>query len=269
MKHNLARVRVSIVAFNLTRIERYDYSPGFSLGIAPHAHDEWQVCYSSDSVGHIRPGRVWVEAQAQRLYLIPPGVEHTCARDAQIERPSTYFVFYIPPSLVDWRGVQAIDQTSGGVNGCIESGSHDAVRLARSLIQGVDDGMTIGELEDGAARLLKAVVPGIREVSSDLPLARRVRDALLVDPIRCATLAELARVTGATPHRVRSAFKAAFGLPPARYHLMRRLSSARDLIRVGVAPGVVAARLGFVDQAHLTHRLRRYFGHRPGSIVRG
>lgn len=99
-------------------------------------------------------------------------------------------------------------------------------------------------------------------------LARRVRDALMADMQRCPTLTELARVTNTTPHRVRAAFKTAFGAPPARYHLMRRLQDARNLLQAGITPDAAAARLGFVDQAHLTNRMRRYFGHTPRSILR-
>lgn len=269
MASKLAEVTVFMSAFERVRLETYFYSTGFAPGIAPHAHDEWQVCYSPSAGGHLRTGRTWQEARPGRLYFIPPTVEHTGARDATVERPSTYYVLYLSQPHVDPREREGGAPVAGTACGHIETWGPTALHAMRRLIHGVRRGMGTAEVEDEAHRLLAAALPNAPFARTDDTLARRVRDALLADQVRCATLAELAGATGATPHRVRAAFKAAYGIPPARYHLMQRLSAARGMIRSGVAAATVASRLGFVDQSHLTHRLRRYFGHPPGSILGG
>ncbi|MDX2146531.1 MAG: AraC family transcriptional regulator [Planctomycetota bacterium] len=269
MSSNLASVRVSIATFGQVSVDRYDYTPGFAPGIAPHAHDEWQVCYSPDGAGHIRAGRHWLEASPGRVYVVPPAMEHTAAKDVTVERHSTYFVIYIARTALDPSLPSVRRSTRAPLFGCIESHDAVALRSVLRLMRAVPRNVDASEAEEDALRLLEAVLPRMPATPKDLPLAKRVQEKLLSSLGRCATLRELAKATGAPPHRVRSAFKASFGMPPARYHLVQRLARARDLIRDGVAPSIAAAQLGFVDQAHLSHRLRRYFGHPPGSIVRG
>lgn len=267
MRRELSAVRVCLAQVTGVRVERYDYTPGFAPGIAPHAHDDWQIGYSPDGGGHIRAGRAWIEAHPHRLYCIPPAVEHTGARDATVERSASYFVLYISPDLVGpsrSRSFSIADRRSAG---CITESGSDALRIAARLARLAHDDSIAATAEEDAAQLLAVIAPPARS-AIDSPLARRVRDALMADPVRCATLTELARSTGAPPHSVRAAFKSAFGVPPARYHLLRRLQEVRVLLGRGVRPDVAALRLGFVDQAHMANRLRRYFGHTPGGILK-
>ena len=264
-----APVSVLITTCEHVQLEAYVYLPGFAPGIAPHAHDQWQVCYSPDAGGHIRAGRAWVEARPGAVYVVPPSVEHTSAKDTTVERPSTYFVLYFSSSIFGPDAPRRRTPSRDRSPGCVECTDPAVVSSVRRLIGSMNRGAGAAQIEEATCRLLETALPTTPPIAVDLLLARRVRDALLANPTSCATLAELARATGATPHRVRSTFKRTFGVPPARYHLMHRLSLARDLIRDGVATSVAATRLGFVDQAHFSNRLRRYFGHPPGSISRG
>jgi AraC-like DNA-binding protein len=264
----LAPVRVRTAEAGGVRAERYDYSEGFAPGIAPHAHEELQLCYSASGGGFIRTGRRWQESLPDRVYVFPANQEHTAARDATVEKPATYHVVYIGPHLLRSAETERL-QSSGFHSAGADVGPSERLRrTVRTLLQVVWTEPDSSVTEDAAFALLEAMGPhGPLPIHEDR-LATRIRDALLANATRCASLAELATATGTTPHRVRAVFKAVYGVPPARYHLLQRLATARRLLIARKPLVSVASATGFVDQAHLTNRMRRYFGHAPGAIVR-
>ncbi|WP_223167686.1 AraC family transcriptional regulator [Nonomuraea sp. SYSU D8015] len=100
---------------------------------------------------------------------------------------------------------------------------------------------------------------------------RAVREALdllnasLLDP---PTLEDLADAVGARPFPLLRAFKEATGLPPHAYLTSLRVGRARRLLESGMRPALVAAEVGFTDQAHLTRHFRRIVGVPPAAYQR-
>ena len=77
-------------------------------------------------------------------------------------------------------------------------------------------------------------------------------------------LAEVSCVSEA--HFARS-FKEAFGLPPHRYVLQRRLRRARELLQHSALPlGEIALACGFASASHFSNRFRQTFGAAPGLL---
>ena len=58
------------------------------------------------------------------------------------------------------------------------------------------------------------------------------------------------------------------GLGLKAFQQIARAHEAARLLRQGQAPSQVAAELGFSDQAHLTHSLKRFLGQTPRQIAR-
>jgi hypothetical protein len=58
------------------------------------------------------------------------------------------------------------------------------------------------------------------------------------------------------------------GLTYKRFTLIQRAQSAVALLREGRPTADVAVSLGYADQAHLTHSLRKIMGQTPGQIAR-
>jgi AraC-like DNA-binding protein len=81
-------------------------------------------------------------------------------------------------------------------------------------------------------------------------------------------MADAAAVAGASPTQLARAFVSTFGITPHAYVLTRRLDIARDRILNGEPLASVATELGFFDQAHLTHRFKRFLGVPPGRFGR-
>ena len=128
-------------------------------------------------------------------------------------------------------------------------------------------------LHDVAERLRSAMGEATPDLAAD---ARRHRD--LAEALRAylderlfesPTMAAAADHLGASPTQLARAFSDAFAIPPHAYVDGRRLEIARARILDGTPLADVAAEVGFVDQAHLTRRFKRFLGTTPGQFGRG
>jgi AraC family transcriptional regulator len=63
-------------------------------------------------------------------------------------------------------------------------------------------------------------------------------------------------------------FKAATGLPPHQYLILRRIERAKLLLQTGggFSLAEVAARAGFSDQSRFSHHFKRLVGVTPGQF---
>lgn len=95
----------------------------------------------------------------------------------------------------------------------------------------------------------------------------RSRRLLGADPGRPLALSEVAAAVGMPYETWRRAFKAAAGVPPARFRLDRRLAAAADLLlTTSSSVRAIADDLGFTDERHLTARFRESYGVTPATF---
>jgi AraC family transcriptional regulator len=82
------------------------------------------------------------------------------------------------------------------------------------------------------------------------------------------TLEQIAAVAHLSPYHFARQFKAATGLPPHQYVIMRRVERAKQLLqaRTVLSLAEVAARAGFSDQSQFCHHFRRLVGVTPGRF---
>jgi AraC family transcriptional regulator len=82
------------------------------------------------------------------------------------------------------------------------------------------------------------------------------------------TLEQMAAVARLSPYHFARQFKAATGLPPHQYLIMRRVERAKELLQSGTALSLaeVAARSGFLDQSQFSHHFKRLVGVTPGQF---
>jgi AraC family transcriptional regulator len=81
-------------------------------------------------------------------------------------------------------------------------------------------------------------------------------------------LAELAAISGMSPHHFGEAFKISMGKPPHRYVTEKRVYRARELLRKDWPISDVAYAVGFSSQSHLTTNFRRLMGITPARFRR-
>jgi AraC family transcriptional regulator len=82
------------------------------------------------------------------------------------------------------------------------------------------------------------------------------------------TLEQMAAVSCLSPYHFARQFKAATGLPPHQYVIMRRVERARQLLQGGgdFSLAEVAACAGFSDQSQFSHHFKRVVGVTPGQF---
>lgn len=119
-----------------------------------------------------------------------------------------------------------------------------------------------------ARRVVAGAVPG-RGASRDRALVAAARAAIGADHPAAAGLLPLAAYLGVSPYRLSRACSRELGVPLTRYRNRVRVARALDRIEAG-APSlaVLAADLGFADQAHLTRTVRDHVGHTPTAVRR-
>jgi AraC family transcriptional regulator len=79
------------------------------------------------------------------------------------------------------------------------------------------------------------------------------------------TLEQLAAVARLSPYHFARQFKAATGLPPHRFVILRRVERAKHLLQTGgdLSLAEVAALAGFSDQSQLSRHFKRLVGVTP------
>src|ERR1700723_3642143 len=80
----------------------------------------------------------------------------------------------------------------------------------------------------------------------------------LAEEISILALANIAKLS---PHHFARAFRHSFGLPPHRYHMIRRMNRARDLMLRSTLPVTqIGVQIGFRETSSFTRAYRRYSG---------
>jgi AraC family transcriptional regulator len=79
------------------------------------------------------------------------------------------------------------------------------------------------------------------------------------------SLEQMAAVIRLSPYHFARQFKAATGLPPHQYLILRRVERAKQFLQAGrdVSLAEVAARAGFSDQSQFSHHFKRLVGVTP------
>lgn len=91
-------------------------------------------------------------------------------------------------------------------------------------------------------------------------------EANLDQTISLATMAEIVRLS---PYHFARAFKRSFGVPPHRYHMMRRIEATKTLLgKTSVPVTEIALRFGFSDTSAFTAGFRRVTGRSPSEYRR-
>jgi len=88
----------------------------------------------------------------------------------------------------------------------------------------------------------------------------------LAEEISILALSSLAKLS---PHHFARAFRHSFGQPPHRYHMIRRMNRARDLLLQSKLPVTqIGVRIGFRETSSFTRAYRRYSGITPSEFRR-
>jgi AraC-like DNA-binding protein len=103
--------------------------------------------------------------------------------------------------------------------------------------------------------------------AGDRALVAAAREAILADEPAAEGLFTLADHLGVSPYRLSRAFPREIGVSVTRYRNRVRVGRALERLEQGEhSLALLAADLGFADQAHLTRTVREHTGHTPGVL---
>lgn len=237
------------------------YHAEFAHAYPLHAHDDWTVLLVDSGAVSYDLDRSRHLATPDVLTLLPPGVPHdgrpAVAGTGYRKRVLYFADGWLPDAAAD---AAARRPTVAGPAAASARRMHAALRAPGDLMAAEHWALELrGQLQEhigaGAA------------TTPDAPLARRLRSLLEERDHEMLTIAGLAAELGAHPSHLTRAFTHAYGMPPHRYLVSRRIDRARRLLLDGSTPAETAALTGFHDQAHLTRHFRRVLGTTPAAFA--
>lgn len=227
-----------------------------------HTHDAWTVLSIDTGAVVYDLDRRRQHADASSVTILPPHVPH----DGQSETRGTAFrkrVLYLDES---WLPAAAIGASARQPALVGDRARAMLERVHRTLASPGDAILAEGAVI-GLGELVQHRLGTTTDTPADAPLARRLRTLLNDRLADTFTIDEAARILGAHPSHLVRVFSRAYGIPPHRYVIGRRIDRARRLLLAGVSPAETAAQSGFHDQAHLTRHFRRTLGTTPAAFA--
>jgi AraC-like DNA-binding protein len=245
----------------------------------PHVHDAWTVFVVDD--GWIRYD---LETRArgaggERVIILPPHLVHdgrAATRGGFRKRVLYLSADVLPERLIGpavdrpdihdpalLRAVHALHRTLDEPDDALEA-------EARLALVGDRLRAHLGELPTGVAggsRRPLGSHPSAVQGGHPGRLAGDLRDLLDQRLFDRTTLAEAGHELGASPSHLVRSFTGTFGIAPHQYVTARRIDAARKRLLGGEPIALVAAGVGFYDQAHFTRLFKRHVGTPPGRYA--
>ncbi len=205
------------------------------------------------------------------INLMQPGLLH---RDVRREAPGTLQLVSFDAGLVE-ASRMALDQGLYGRLATVQVDPRDPRtgplrRLHGLILAGVTDAFAreVAVVEAvGAFTSFLDAAP--RRTEGWRPSVRRARAFLLEHLAERVTLDDLADHARTDKFHLCRAFARELGLPPYAFLTRARVARACILLRGGVPPSEVAARVGFCDQSQLHRHFVRVVGCTPGAYAGG
>ena len=248
------------VSASAQHFERH-WHDAYGFGLLDHGAQRWRSrCGSveafSGSVINTNPGEVHDgqpiggAARFWRIVSVPVDVMAALLesenRDLEIA----------PPVIVDRRLAASLERLFSVVEQLSQPASHESALAVEEAL-----------VESCVLLMARHGAPRFQPRARDSALGA-VRDRLTDEGMPTPSLAELARIAGASKYQVLRAFKKQHGMPPHAWLLSLRAERARGFIRRGLTLATAAARAGFADQSHMTRTFRRYYGYTPRAWQR-
>lgn len=228
-----------------------------------HTHDTWTLLIIDEGMVRYDLDRHEHGALQELVTLLPPHVPHDGR--SVTRRGFRKRVLYLDPAVlpeamigptVDHPGIRDPD-----LHRQIDR-LHGALALSGKEFEAQSRFALVSERLD---QHLAGATPRPNAPKGIAASLRELLDESVADGIVLQTAADLLQVSPA--HLIRS-FAGAYGIPPHRYLVGRRIDLARRLLLAGQPAAEVAADSGFHDQAHLTRHFRQMLGTTPGRYAR-
>lgn len=230
---------------------------------APHRHDTYAVGLTSVGLQAFTYRGETRRSAPGQAFVLHPDEKHD-------GRPGDdggfgYRVAYIDPALLlkaaGTRGLPFVHEPVSGDRQLADAilavvqtqdGNTNEMALTGSLVYLADVMSRLAGTQQ--TRLPRVHLTGVQAA----------RDLLIGKSADRVPMEELEAASGLSRWDLARQFRAAFGVSPHRFHLLRRLDMARSLLAQNVPLADIALSCGFADQAHLSRHFKSAFGLSPG-----
>lgn len=230
-----------------------------------HTHDAWTLLIIDDGMVRYELDRHEHGALDRSVTLLPPHVPHN-GRSVTSGGFRKRVVYLGSSQLADNLVGQAVDspvvedpllrRRVHQLHGSLEYTGDEFEAESRLAL-------VAERLRDHLRRRVEERVP-VR----DAGVAHRLRELLDAKYPEGVSLREASETLHFHPAHLVRVFSREFGISPHQYLTSRRVDLARKLLLGGMAPGLVAASVGFYDQSHFHRHFRRTLGTSPGRYAR-
>ncbi|MEV6906520.1 AraC family transcriptional regulator [Amycolatopsis sp. NPDC051071] len=249
--------------FAVTAVDCRDDHPGWS---AEQSREDVRVVLVRAGGFRRRVRGVWSDLDHTVGYLGLPGEEEHFAHPDGGDTCTS-----ISLTLALWRALAGDSPRLDGSALYVDGRLDLAHRRLLGAIRTADADYAAAEgLTNLMAEIIHRVVvttaPGLAK-SGDRELVAAARDVIGDGHPAAGGLLPLATLLGASPYRLSRAFTRELGVSLTRYRNRIRVTRALDRLEAGEPSiAVLAADLGFADQAHLCRTLREHLGHTPTAL---
>lgn len=227
---------------------------------APHRHDTYAVGLTSAGVQAFTYRGETQHCVPGQAFVLHPDEKHD-GRPGD-DRGFGYCVAYIDPALL-------LTAAGTGRLPFIREPVSGDQHLADAILEVVQAQDGDGALTSSLVRLADAMsrlagTAYMRPMRVHLSGVQAARNVLIGRGVAHVSMGELEAISGLSRWELARQFRAAYGVSPYRFHLLRRLGVARGMLMQSGPLADIALRCGFADQAHLTRHFKSAFGLSPG-----
>ncbi len=237
---------------------------------APHRHDTYGIGITTLGVQSFNYRGDTFHSLPGQVYVLHPDELHDGR--AGTDQGFGYRILYLDPGLVrDAIAGRGLPFVSDAVSN--DLGLRTAIEAFLShMNEAICDLERIDKVLALASALERLSGAVNTEFKVDQQAVGKARDLLAASIEDDVGSGELEAVTGHDRWALARQFRAAFGVSPHRFLIMRRLENAQALIAAGSSLSEAAHASGFSDQSHLTRQFRGAVGMPPGawrSVTKG
>ncbi len=233
------------------------------VSFSPHRHDSYAIGYTTRGVQAFDYRGESRASSVGDVFVLHPDERHDGRQGT--DEGYGYRIVYLEPALIaEALSDRSLPFIAGAVtdDGRLRTAVHELFpdRAER------DDTLYCSGALTGLADALLAEAGGRceRVISLDHARLRRVREHLLASLPQGVSMTELEQAHGMDRFALARQFRAAFGISPHRFLILRRLDLAKRRILEGQSLAEAALSAGFADQSHMTRRFRQAYGLSPG-----
>ncbi|MBD1998577.1 helix-turn-helix transcriptional regulator [Oculatella sp. FACHB-28] len=255
-------------------LELYHYVPGSIEPIPKHSHEDYQIGFSSDSIGEYFYRGTCHHVPMESFSILHTDEPHKSREVTWFDTPCSFWMLYIKPNLF----YEVTEQLIGCST--MPFFKHPVITdcdLATKFLQfcgAIEQRVSRLEQESLQLSFLSSLIQRYADVQDSSQLIgkqqhqiKQIREYLEEHLEENVSLEYLAQMVNLSPYYLNRVFRKEVGIPPHKYQIQVRIDHAKALLQQGLSVKQVAEQLGFADVSHFTRHFKQLVQVTPGQYL--